>query len=434
VKSVAGDVGKLAKALQVTGTPAVGRTGAALPNVSTAQQISQNNSPECAKSALWLLDLCDRAHIRSASRFRWTYGFVGAGVLRAPSDGVCTFPRPMLVGALIGLVVLAALGAGAVFLPRLIRAQLASQFAALEEQTARHLGERNADVDRRLAAFTETVDRRLASSGQTATQIHERLGEVTKATETMIARAQDLARLEQALRPPKARGGFGELLLENLLRDRLPPDAYELQYTFPSGERVDAIIRAADRLLPIDAKFPLDNFERLVAAEDDEQRQLHEKAFARDVKGHIDAIAAKYIRPDFGTFDLAFMYLPAEAIHYELIAGKTGALLSYAHEHRVFPVSATTFSAYLQMIVLGLRGLQIEQRAQEVMAYCAALQGDFLKFKDDFDVVGTHLGNAQKRYGEAEKRLAKFETRLDQAAEEPSELEPTPLPRALDAA
>jgi DNA recombination protein RmuC len=346
----------------------------------------------------------------------------------------------MIAGLLIVLV-LAAVGAAAVFLPRLLRGEL----GALREQTANDLSARNAEVELRLQGMEQTlntrlteldtkVDGRLASTTQTATQVYERLGEVTKATETMIARAQDLARLEQALRPPKARGGFGELLLENLLRDRLPPDAYELQYTFPSGERVDAVIRAADRLLPIDAKFPLDNFERLATAEDDEQRQLHERAFARDVKGHIDAISAKYIRPDFGTFDLAFMYLPAEAIHYELIAGKTGALLSYAHEHRVFPVSATTFSAYLQMIVLGLRGLQIEQRAQEVMAYCAALQGDFLKFKDDFDVVGTHLGNAQKRYGEAEKRLAKFETRLDQAAEEPSELEPTPLPRALDAA
>jgi DNA recombination protein RmuC len=336
----------------------------------------------------------------------------------------------MLIGLIAILVVLLAAGGAALWLPRLI----AGQIASLEEKSARDLGERNAAVDRRLADLTETVDRRLASSGQTATQIHERLGEVTKATETMIARAQDLARLEQALRPPKARGGFGELLLENLLRDRLPPDAYELQYTFPSGERVDAVVRAADRLLPVDAKFPLDNFERVVSAEDDEQRQLHEKAFARDVKGHIDAIAAKYIRPDFGTFDLAFMYLPAEAIHYELVAGKTGALLSYAHERRVFPVSATTFSAYLQMIVLGLRGLQIEQRAQEVMVYCAALQSDFAKFKDDFDVVGKHIGSAQKRYDEAGKRLAKFESRLDQAADEPAELEPTPLPRALDSA
>ena len=333
----------------------------------------------------------------------------------------------MVVGLLI-LVVLAVLAA-ALVLPRLIAAQL----AALRDDTARQLNERNADVDRRLADVTETIDRRLASSNQAATKIHERLGEVTKATAEMNERAKDLARLEHALRPPKARGGFGELLLENLLRDRLPPDAYEIQYTFPGGERVDAVIRAAGLLLPVDAKFPLDNFERMTSAGDEAERQLHEKAFGRDVKGHIDAIASKYIRPDCGTFDLAFMYLPAEAIHYELISGKTGALLTYAHGKRVFPVSATTFSAYLQMIVLGLKGMQIEQRAEEVMRYCAALQKDFGKFREDFDLVGTHLSRASSKYVDAEKRLDRFETKLDQAADEQVELAVEPV-RALDAA
>ncbi|HEY2542963.1 MAG TPA: DNA recombination protein RmuC [Gaiellaceae bacterium] len=334
----------------------------------------------------------------------------------------------MVVGLLI-LVVLA-VAAAVAMLPRLLTGQL----AALREDTARQLNERNADVDRRLADVTETLDRRLASSTQTASQIHERLGEVTKATAEMNARAKDLGRLEQALRPPKARGGFGELLLENLLRDRLPNDAYELQYTFPTGDRVDAVIRAAGLLLPVDAKFPLDNFERMTSADNEAEQQLHEKAFARDVKGHIDAIASKYIRPDHGTFDLAFMYLPAETIHYELISGKTGALLQYAHGKRVFPVSATTFTAYLQMIVLGLKGMQIEQRAEEVMKYCAALQKDFGKFREDFDLVGTHLSRAQTKYVDAEKRLDRFETKLDQAADEQAELEVEPAVRALDAA
>jgi len=350
----------------------------------------------------------------------------------------------MVVGLLIGLLVVAAVGAAAVFFPRLIRGEL----GALRAETANDLSARNAEVDRRLVGLEQTlstrlieldqrVDTRLAASATTANQMSQQLGEAAEATKTMIARAQDLARLEQALRPPKARGGFGELLLENLLRDRLPPNAYELQYTFPTGERVDAVVRAADRLLPIDAKFPLDNFERVVSAENDAERQLHEKAFGRDVKGHIDAIAAKYIRPDFGTFDLAFMYLPAEAIHYEVVAGKTGALLSYAHERRVFPVSATTFSAYLQMIVLGLRGLQIEQTAQDVMKQIAGLEVDFSRFRDDFEVVGKHLSNAQSKYAEAEKRLNRFESKLERAADLEIETASPDLParpRALDAA
>ena len=333
----------------------------------------------------------------------------------------------MVVGLLI--LVLLAVAAAAVMLPR----RLDGRLAAIREETARQLNERNADVDRRLADVTETLDRRLESSGQTASKIHERLGQVATVMAEVNDRAKELGRLEQALRPPKARGGFGELLLENLLRDRLPPDAYELQFTFPSGERVDAVVRAGGRLLPVDAKFPLDNFERMVEANGEAEQQLHERAFARDVKGHIDAIASKYIRPDHGTFDLAFMYIPAEAIHYELVSGKTGALLQYAHAKRVFPVSATTFTAYLQMIVLGLRGMQIEQRAEEVMKYCAALQNDFGKFREDFDLVGTHLSRAQTKYVDAEKRLDRFETKLEQASDEQADL-PAATVHALDAA
>ena len=316
------------------------------------------------------------------------------------------------------IVLLAALAAGAIFLPRLLRGEL----GALQERTASELSARNAEFELRLQGLEQTLNTRLAATTQSTTQIHDRLGQMTQATAEMIERAKELGKLEQALRPPKARGGFCELLLENLLRDRLPPDAYDLQYTFDSGERVDAVIRAGERLLPVDAKFPLDNFERMTASGGDEQ-QLHERAFARDVKGHIDAIASKYIRPELGTFDFAFMYLPAEAIHYELVSGKTGALLAYAHERRVFPVSATTFSAYLQMIVLGLKGMQIEQRAEEVMRYCAALQNEFGKFKGDFDLVGTHLSRAHGKYADAEKRLDRFETKLDQAADEQAELD-----------
>jgi DNA recombination protein RmuC len=252
----------------------------------------------------------------------------------------------------------------------------------------------------------------------------------------MAEQAKELSQLQQILRPPKARGGFGELLLENLLADRLPRSAFEIQYGFSGGERVDAAIKV-DRLVPIDSKFPLDNFERMIASDNDLERQQFEKLFARDVKSHVDAIASKYIRPDEGTYEFAFMYLPSEAIYYELACGRTGALLAYAHEKRVLPVSPTTLTAYLQVIVLGLKGLQIEQHAQEVMAYCARLQTDFSKFKEDFELVGTHLERAYKKFGDSEKRLGKFETKLEQATESQeleAPVEARELPRVVDAA
>src|SRR5437764_6482084 len=199
----------------------------------------------------------------------------------------------------IAVLILLAFGAaGGVWLVRALRESLTT----LKTETSTQLAERNAEVDRRLEAMTSTLDRRLESTGKTAGEIHRQLGELGRANEEILARANDLKRLEQALRPPKARGGLGELLLENLLRDRLPPDAFELQYGFRGGERVDAVIRV-DRLVPVDAKFPLDNFERLADAESDEHRTLAEKAFARDLKVHVDSIAEKYIRPDEGIYD-----------------------------------------------------------------------------------------------------------------------------------
>src|SRR5881398_3327808 len=163
-----------------------------------------------------------------------------------------------------------ALGGVLVWVVRVLRAE----FRVLRSDSAAQLAERNADVDQRLRGVIETmdrrlaeldtkVDRRLANAEQTANQIHDRLGKAGEATAQMLERVKDLSRLEHALRPPKARGGFGELLLENLLRDRLPPTAYQMQYTFASGERVDAIVRA-ERTIPVDSKFPLDNYLRLV--------------------------------------------------------------------------------------------------------------------------------------------------------------------------
>jgi DNA recombination protein RmuC len=357
----------------------------------------------------------------------------------------------LLVIVLLG----AGLAAGLFWLARVVRAELqalrassTAELTGLRSDSATQLAQRTADVDRRLAGLSETFDRRLAdldqkvdrrleSTSKTATEIHERLGKVDQAASQMLERANDLARLEQALRPPKARGGFGELLLENLLRDRLPPTAYSVQHTFDSGVRVDAVVRVG-QLIPVDSKFPLENFERLTAAQGDDERQLHEKAFARDVRHHIDAIATKYIRPEEGTYDFAFMYIPTEAVYYELACGKTGAILQHAHERRVFPVSPSTFVAYLQVIALGLRGMQIEQHAHEVMAYVAELGNDFDRFVGDFEVVGTHLAHAQKKYAEADKRLDKFAAKLEQASDEVEELEALDVddepPRAIEAA
>ena len=348
----------------------------------------------------------------------------------------------MILALLIALAALAILVVGLTWLARVIRREL----TGLRAESALQLADRTAEVDRRLGALSETMDTRLGgidarlqagqtSSGATATKIAEKLGELGGTAAQMLARANDLARLEQALRPPKARGGFGELLLENLLRDQLPPSAFAMQHTFSSGDRVDAVVKV-DRLISVDSKFPLDNYERIVEAEADDEQLLHEKAFARDVRNHVDAIAAKYIRPEDGTYDFAFMYIPVEAVYYEIACGRSSTVLAYAREKRVFPVSPTSFVAYLQVIILGMKGMQIEQHAHEVMAYVAALDKDFARFKEDFDLVGTHIGRAQSKFAEADKRLDKLESKLEHASDDQQQLEvdiPS-LPRVIEAA
>jgi DNA recombination protein RmuC len=319
----------------------------------------------------------------------------------------------MLIGGLV--ILLAVLAAGGLWL------------------VDRRLGELAASVDRRLEGLDGRLLASQQSAGQTATQIVEKLGKLDGTAAQMLARANDLAKLEQALRPPKARGGFGELLLENLLRDRLPATAYAMQHGFSTGERVDAVVRVG-RLIPVDSKFPLDNFQRLANAESDDERRLYAKGFARDVKSKIDDIATKYIRPDEGTFDFAFMYVPVESVYYELACNPESGLLEYANERRVFPVSPNTFTAYLQLIVLGMRSMQVEERAHEVMAYVAGLGVDFARFKEDFDLVGKHLGHAQTTFTKADKRLGKLESKLDRAIEDEDAAELATEPRAIEAA
>ena len=353
----------------------------------------------------------------------------------------------MTAAAIIGVLVLASIFGG-LLLVRALRSLLEQRLGGMEGKLDQRLSELG-KLDLRLAQLDQRVDRRLdgldgrllsaeRSTGRTASEIVEKLARLDGTAAQMLARANDLTRLEQALRPPKARGGVGELLLGNLLRDALPADAYQLQYGFKTGERVDAVIKV-DKLVPVDAKFPLDNFERVVEEQDDGVRQLHEKAFARDVKIHVDAIASKYIRPAEGTYEFALMYLPSESIYYELVCGKTGNLYAYALGKRVFPVSPSTFHAYLLVVTLGLKGLQIEQHAQDVMEYCAQLARDFDRFRCDFEVVGKHLGHAQSKYAEADRRLDRLGVSLERAteweidAEAAAEL-PAQQPLALDAA
>jgi DNA recombination protein RmuC len=179
-------------------------------------------------------------------------------------------------------------------------------------------------------------------------------------------------------------------------------------------------------LVPVDAKFPLENFKRITEAATDEDKSRAKKQFVVDVKKHIDAIAAKYILPDEGTYDFALMYIPAENVYYETIirdeAAAEKSLCHHAMSQRVIPVSPNSFYAYLQAIVLGFKGMKIEDRAKEILQYLGRLQGDFARFRDEFALLGKHVGHAQSSYQNADRRLEQFSQKLLSADTDQQEL------------
>lgn len=260
------------------------------------------------------------------------------------------------------------------------------------------------------------VQQQLQHVGQVVGAVQGSLGKLGEVTQRVFDVGRDIAGLEQLLKSPKVRGGVGETLLEHLLAQMLPREHYALQHPFTTGDRVDAAIRLGERLVPVDSKFPLENFRRLLEEPDEDRRPVLRRAFLRDVKNRVDEIAKKYILPDEGTFDFALMYIPAENIYYEIIVkddGEDDSPAAYALGRRVIPVSPNSFYAYLRVIVLGLRGLRIERDAQEIQARLGRLRGDLDKFREAFDVVGRHLTNARNKYDDAAAGLGRLEGKLE---------------------
>lgn len=265
----------------------------------------------------------------------------------------------------------------------------------------------------------QTVGERLDNAARVVGDLRGKLGKLEEATSNMMRVGEDIASLQEILRAPKLRGGLGELFLGDLLAQILPPEHFTLQHHFANGEIVDAVIRLREnRLVPVDAKFPLENFRKMLDAEDEAQRLVAQKQFVADVKKHIDAIRTKYIRTDEGTFDFALMYIPAENVYYETILKYSGdsGIMHYAYEKRVIPVSPNTLYVYLQSIMLGLQGLQIERGAKEILENLKRLQTDFERFGDDYALLGKHLTHARGSYDDAGRRLTKFREKLSLAA------------------
>ncbi len=298
---------------------------------------------------------------------------------------------------------------------------LTEQFRAINEQVGHQLQL----VNQQLQHSNGQIGQRLDTARQVIGEVREKLGELSKTSEQIHEVGKNIATLQEILRPPKLRGGLGEQFLGELLSQILPPEFYSLQHAFSSGERVDAVVRLGGKLVPIDSKFPLDNFRRMIECKTEEERRGFQKVFYRDVRKHIDDIAGKYILPQEGTYDFALLYIPAENVYYETITkdesfGEEKGVLNYALSKRVIPVSPNSFYAYLQVIVLGLKGLQIEKEAQKIQGLLSGLKKEIGGFQEDFQLVGKHISNAMNKFEDARRRLDKFTFKLEQIESQPS--------------
>lgn len=294
-----------------------------------------------------------------------------------------------------------------------------SQINHLMQSVTQQLGQVRQDLQSGIAdsgKLAMNAQRDVATHLQSATeavrQISQQLGAVQRAGDDLTKASQSL---QQVLGGAKSRGALGELGLERLLQDALPTKAYEIQYRFSTGDVVDAVVRTGDRLISIDSKFPLDAYRRMTEVGDEARKE-----FGQAVRRHADAIASKYILPADQTLDLALMFVPSEAVYYEVLMtedAKGVKLDGYCRGKCVVPVSPNTLYAYLSCILMGLRGMQIEENARRLLGSLDGLSKKLEAFSSGFEKLGMHVHHAQQSYDDAERRLDRVRDSLQQISQ-----------------
>lgn len=281
-------------------------------------------------------------------------------------------------------------------------------------------------TDTALLEWLKTMQVTMDSNSMTMTRVlqenartlHERLDKAAEAMRDVnreVGRMNEIGKnmqeLQDFLKSPKLRGNIGEQVLKDLISQIFPKNSFHLQYQFRSGEKVDAAIQTDAGILPIDAKFPMENFQRLVKAQTESDKLTFRKEFVRDVKKHIDAISKKYILPEEGTMDFALMYIPSESVYYELV--NADDVLGYARDARVYLVSPSTLYAHLQTILLSFEGKKIETKSKEAFRLLRSLRIDYEKVNDSLDILGKHITNASGQYHHVIKGFSSLGQKLE---------------------
>lgn len=271
-------------------------------------------------------------------------------------------------------------------------------------------------LDTKLDQSTRIIQHQFGESARIIREITQELTKVGEGQKQVVDIAKQLENLQDILKNPKQRGVLGEYYLKTVLENVLPPGSFQMQYEFNDGSVVDAAVFVKDKIIPIDSKFSLENYNRLLETRDETERQRLESAFRDDLKARIDE-TSKYIKPSENTMEFAFMFIPSEAVYYDLLINKIGAiksttrdLIQYAAgEKKVMIVSPTTFLAYLQTVLQGLKALQIEESAKEIRKRVEELGRHLGSYETYMKKLGTHLGTTVNMYNSAYKELGKID-------------------------
>jgi len=271
-------------------------------------------------------------------------------------------------------------------------------------------------IDTKLSESNTGMRHQFGESEKIIRDVTERLVKLDETNKQVVGFAEQLQSLQDVLKNPKQRGILGEYYLETLLKNVLPPGQFQMQYPFKNGEIVDAVVFVQDKIIPIDSKFSLENYNKVAEAKTSAEREEYERLFKSDLKKRIDE-TAKYVRPGEGTMDFAFMFIPHEAIYYDLLVAEIGAvkvntrdLIEYAFkEKHVIIVSPTSFLAYLQTVLQGLRALKIEESAKEIRKNVEALSKHLNSYEEFFTKVGGHLTTTMNAYNFATKEFTKID-------------------------
>ncbi|PIP29406.1 DNA recombination protein RmuC [Candidatus Kuenenbacteria bacterium CG23_combo_of_CG06-09_8_20_14_all_36_9] len=292
--------------------------------------------------------------------------------------------------------------------------------------------EKNLDfLQKQSAATAGMMQRQTTDTAKIVQEVTSKLEKLEATNKQVVGFTDQLQNLERVLTSSKNRGSLGEASLELILSNILPPQAYEMQYKFENGETVDAVVKIKNKILSVDAKFSLDNYRRILSEVNEEKKRELEKEFKNDLKKRIDE-TAKYIRPNEDTLDFAFMFIPAEGIYYDLLINEvgavkvdTGGLIDYAFkEKKVIIVSPTTFAAYLQTVLQGLRALQIEESAKEIRKRVEELGRHILSYDEYMKKLGNNLGTVVNSYNTAYKELNKIDKDVVKITEGEKKIEP----------